>query len=68
MNNTITPERIAKRVVRFCKENPELTDNSQSVRSIVMDEITDILGNGMLSGWLISEITSEVMASLGRVC
>lgn len=68
MSDSITPERIAKRVVRFCKENPELTDSSQSIRSIVMDEITDILGKGMLSGWLISEITSEVLASLGRVC
>jgi len=68
MTTTTTPERIAKRVVRFCKANPELTDNSQSIRSIVMDEITDILGRGMLSGWLITEITSEVLASLGRVC
>lgn len=68
MNNYTTPERIAKRVVRFCKNNPELTDNSQSIRSVVMDEITDILGEGMLSGWLITEITSEVLASLGRVC
>lgn len=68
MTTTTTPERIAKRVVRFCKANPELTDNSQSIRSIVMDEITDILGDGMLSGWLITEITSEVLASLGRVC
>lgn len=68
MSNSITPERIAKRVVRFCKANPELTDNSQSIRSVVMDEITAILGEGMLSGWLISEITSEVLTSLGRVC
>ena len=68
MNSSITPERIAKRVVRFCKNNPELTDNSQSIRSVVMDEITEILGKGMLSGWLITEITSEVLASLGRVC
>lgn len=68
MSNTITPERIAKRVVRFCKANPDVTSNSQSVRSIVMDEITDILGKGMLSGWLITEITSEVLAALGRVC
>lgn len=67
MNNTITPERIAKRVVRFCKNNPELTENSQSIRSVVMDEITDILGEGMLSGWLITEITSEVLTSIGRV-
>ena len=68
MTTTTTPERIAKRVVRFCKANPELTDNSQSIRSVVMDEITAILGKGMLSGWLISEITSEVLTSLGRVC
>lgn len=68
MSDSITPERIAKRVVRFCKENPELTDNSQSIRSVIMDEITEILGKGMLSGWLISEITSEVLTSLGRVC
>lgn len=68
MSGYTTPERIAKRVVHFCKANPEYTDNSQSIRSIVMDEIAEILGKGMLSGWLITEITSEVLASLGRVC
>lgn len=68
MTTTTTPERIVKRVVRFCKNNPDVTSNSQSIRSVVMDEITAILGEGMLSGWLISEITSEVLTSLGRVC
>lgn len=68
MTTTTTPERIAKKVVRFCKANPDVTSNRQSVRSIVMDEITDILGKGMLSGRLITEITSEVLTSLGRVC
>lgn len=68
MNGYTTPQKIAKRVVHFCKANPELTDNSQSIRSVVMDEITEILGKGMLSGWLITEITSEVLTSLGRVC